>query len=205
MFTGIIETIGTVVSAGTKAERLILSIEAADFLCDVTEGSSIAIDGVCLTVTGIYGDVFSVDSVKETLSKTTVLYYSKGRRVNLEKALKFGDRLDGHIVQGHIDGTGTFLKKTESNGNVYCEFSLASELLRGVVKKGSIAIDGISLTVADIRGDIITVAVIPYTLIHTTLGIKKTGELVNIETDIVGKYIVRNLNNTLNNYRASLY
>jgi riboflavin synthase len=205
MFTGIIESIGKVVSTETRADRLILQIEAKDFLYDVKKGNSIAIDGACLTVTKILGDAFSVDVVKETAAKTTISSYGVSRKVNLEKALVFGDRLNGHIVQGHIDGTGAFLRKIKSGNTILCEFTIPAELVPGVVKKGSIAIDGISLTVADIRNDIIIVAVIPYTLSHTTLGTKKPGELVNIETDIMGKYILRNKGNIRDRYRAALY
>jgi len=194
MFTGIIKTMGKVAAIRTGGERLYLKIEAEGFVHDLSEGSSVAVDGACLTVTQIADNTFAVDAIKETLFKTTIPGYTVGRLVNLEKPLRFSDRIDGHIIQGHVDGTAVFVKKSQSGGNVWLSFRLPKDLVTGVVKKGSIAIDGISLTLADVRGDIVTAALIPFTLEHTTLGMRKTSDLVNIETDIIGKYVARYLN-----------
>ncbi|KPK96153.1 hypothetical protein AMJ80_01605 [bacterium SM23_31] len=194
MFTGIIKTMGNVTSVQNRRERLYLKIEAKDFVHDLREGSSVAVDGACLTVTQIADNTFAVDAIRETLSKTTIPGYTVGRLVNLEKPLRFSDRMDGHIIQGHVDGTAVFVKKSQSGGNVWLSFRLPKDLVTGVVKKGSIAIDGISLTVADVRGDIVTAALIPFTLEHTTLSMRKASDLVNIETDIIGKYVARYLN-----------
>lgn len=194
MFTGIIKTMGKVTSVQIRRERLYLKIEAGDFVTDLKEGGSVAVDGACLTVTQIVDNTFAADAIKETLARTTIPGYTVGRLVNLEKPLRFSDRLDGHLVQGHVDGTAVFVKRSESGGNVWLSFRLPKDLISGVVKKGSIAIDGISLTVADVRGDTVTVALIPFTLEHTTLGMRRVSDPVNIETDIIGKYIARYLN-----------
>ncbi|MFC1553527.1 riboflavin synthase [candidate division KSB1 bacterium] len=191
MFTGIIQKIGKIVSVRQKLDRLLLQIHAEDFLDDVIEGSSIAVDGVCLTVTEMTKDTFYVDAIKETLNRTTLSGCKTGRIVNLEKALRFSDRLDGHIVQGHVDGTAKLIQKKESRGNIIMRFKLPNDLTRGLVLKGSVAIDGISLTISNVLRDSFEVSLIPFTLENTTLGLKKTGDPVNIETDIIGKYILK--------------
>ncbi len=189
MFTGIIEKIGRIARVESKMERLFLKIEVLDFTNDIIPGSSISVDGVCLTVTKFNKNNFEVDAVKETLTKTTLNSFKMGKNVNLEKALKLSGRLDGHLVQGHVDGTGILTRKQAYSGNVLLTFRLSQDLVNGVVKKGSIAIDGISLTVVDVSGINITVTIVPFSLKHTTLGEKKIGDKVNIETDIIGKYI----------------
>jgi len=191
VFTGIIDTVGTVISVQLKRNTLFLQISADGFTHDLKPGSSVAADGVCLTVTRLTENSFYTEAVQETLSKTTLKRYKTGRRVNLEKAVMLGSRLDGHLVQGHIDGSGTLVRRRASSGNVLLTFRLQPELISGVVNKGSIAIDGISLTVANMSGTDVTVTVVPFTLEHTTLNEKRTGEMVNIETDIIGKYIAR--------------
>lgn len=191
MFTGIISKIGTIKSVQENTGGLSLEIEAGDFLNDLHAGASIAIDGVCLTATRIENGVFSIDAIKETISKTTISVYRVGTKVNLEKPLRFSDGLDGHLVQGHIDGTGAISKIEKKDENLVITFKISGELSRGIVEKGSIAIDGISLTVVAVAQDTVSAALIPYTIENTTLGKKNVGNKVNIETDIIGKYVVR--------------
>lgn len=198
MFTGIISKIGTIKSVQENTGGLSLEIEAGDFLNGLHPGASIAIDGVCLTATRIENDVFSIDAIKETISKTTISAYRVGTKVNLEKPLRFSDGLDGHLVQGHIDGTGAISKREKRDENLVITFKISSGLSRRVVEKGSIAIDGISLTVVDVAQDTVSVALIPYTIENTTLGKKNVGNKVNIETDIIGKYVVRYLSGIKN-------
>lgn len=191
MFTGIIEAIGTINKSESKLDRLFLRIKAENFTRDFKPGSSIAVDGVCLTVTNFTENSFDVDAVKETLSRTTFSNCKPGRKVNLEKAMILGDRLDGHIVQGHVDGTAVLIKKLTSRGNMLLTFRLDPDLTDGIVDKGSITIDGISLTVVKLSGVEITVTIVPFTFKHTTLVNKKIGDKVNIETDIIGKYLAK--------------
>jgi len=191
MFTGIIEKIGTIRRLETRQSRLFIGVEVDDFTGDLIPGSSIAVDGACLTATELRPGGFDVDAVKETLNRTTIPGYRIGRKVNLEKAVRLSDRLDGHLVQGHVDGTGTLIRKQVTAGNVLLTFRLQQDLVQGVVPKGSIAIDGVSLTVAEVQGVNVTVTIVPFTLEHTTLNSRKNGDTVNIETDIIGKYVAR--------------
>lgn len=191
MFTGIISKIGTIKSVEKNAGGLSLEIEANDFLNDVQPGASIAVDGVCLTATRIANTVFTIDAIKETISKTTISGYHAGTQVNLEKPLRFSDGLDGHLVQGHIDGTAEISKREMIDENLIITFKISSDLSRRIVEKGSIAIDGISMTVVEVTTDTVSVALIPFTIENTTLGRKKVGDNVNIENDIIGKYVER--------------
>ncbi|MCP4727227.1 MAG: riboflavin synthase [bacterium] len=191
MFTGIIETKGKILNIKPGQDKYTLQVEVSDFLDDLKLGSSIAVDGVCLSVTKFLQNGFEVDVVMETISKTIISRYKPGTEVNLEKAMKISDRLEGHIVQGHVDGTAALISKDDSGGSVVLTFRLPENLITGVVPKGSIAINGISLTVADISGSNFSVAVIPLTLQITTLGDKNIGDPVNIETDIIGKYVLK--------------
>ncbi|MFC1730317.1 riboflavin synthase [candidate division KSB1 bacterium] len=197
MFTGIIKNIGKVSRLETRMERLFLQIEVDGFTHDLQEGSSISVDGVCLTVTALDEKSFSVDAVKETLKKTTIVHYKAGTSVNLEKAVRLSDRLDGHMVQGHVDGTGTLTRRHVSGGNVLLSFGLTKELIAGVVPKGSICIDGVSLTVVSVKGVTTTVTLVPFTLNNTTLAEKKVGSRINVETDIIGKYVARFIGNNV--------
>jgi len=205
MFTGIIERIGTVSKVESKLDRIILRIQAEDFTHDLKPGSSVAVDGTCLTVTNFTENSFEIDAVKETLSRTTIPHFKTGRKVNLEKAVQLSSRLDGHLVQGHIDGTGTLIRKLTSAGNVLLTLKLSVELVSDVVSKGSIAIDGISLTVVNIQNVNITVAIVPFTFERTTLKNKKTGDTFNIETDIIGKYVKRFIDNKSNRKSIAPY
>lgn len=191
MFTGLIEKIGALQHVELKGEAANLSIQAKDFLGETKVGDSIAVDGVCLTVVDSSGDLFTVDAVKETLNRTTLGTKSRGERVNLEKALRLGQRLGGHIVQGHVDGVGTVLKKQPLYPGMQLDIQIPDTLNDFVVEKGSIALDGISLTIAALEWNIITISVIPHTLNTTTLAQKKSGDRVNLEVDILAKYVHR--------------
>jgi len=189
LFTGITEALGSVRRMASRGEDALLEIETSLPLDDVKAGDSISISGACLTVTAILGRVFTVDVSAETLSKTTLRNLQPGRQVNLEKALRLSDRLGGHIVLGHVDGTGKIIGKTPRSGSLLFGFAIDPELARYVVVKGSITVDGISLTVNRCENDRFYVNVIPHTAAGTTLGIKKEGDDVNIETDIIARYL----------------
>jgi len=191
MFTGIIEEMGKLkkIQHGTDSARL--TFEAAEVLKDVRLGDSIAVNGICLTVVHFNERFFDVDVMAETLRKTNLEDLKPGDRVNLEPALRAGDRLGGHIVSGHIDGVGVITRQRREDIAVLTEIRAPAEVMRYVVKKGSTAIDGISLTVVDCTRDSFQVSLIPHTASLTTLGYKKTGARVNLEADIIGKYVER--------------
>jgi riboflavin synthase len=191
MFTGIIEGLGTVaaVSRGGAGVRMALRSEYA--LDDLGLGDSVAVNGACLTVVSFKDRTFYVDVSPETLSKTTMGQIRVGDRVNLERALRLGDRLDGHMVSGHIDGMGKVAARRSTGNVVIFVFEASSALCRYIVEKGSVAVDGISLTVNGCTGQTFEVSVIPHTAEVTTLGLKRVGDPVNIETDIIGKYVER--------------
>ena len=188
VFTGITEAMGSVRRMASRGEDALLEIETALPLDDVKAGDSIAVNGACLTVTVVSGRAFTVDVSAETLAKTTLRNLQPGAQVNLEKALRLSDRLGGHIVLGHVDGTGKIIEKTPRSGSLLFGFAMSPELARYVVVKGAITVDGISLTVNRCENDRFYVNVIPHTAAGTTLGIKKGGDDVNIETDIVARY-----------------
>ena len=191
MFTGIIEEISEIKSITSGAESKKLEIKANKVLSGLQIGESMNINGACQTVIKVKPDSFVVESVKETLKRSSLGLLKKGDRVTLERALKLSDRLGGHILTGHIDCTTEIRSiSTDGNSSVF-EFSLPPEYSDLIVEKGSIAIDGISLTVAELRKSSFTVAIIPFTLNMTTLGDKKTGDLVNLEFDLLGKYVQR--------------
>jgi riboflavin synthase len=189
LFTGLIECKGKVVrlSGGGVGKELVISLPA--IASEVKVGESIAADGACLTVTGISGERVSFDVSPETLERTTLGSLRGGARVNVERPLKLGDRVGGHMVQGHVDGVGTIARIEASSGQHTFRFNLPVELAGMLIEKGSVAVDGISLTVVDVGGDWFSVAVIPHTLEVTTLGEKRVGEKVNIETDMIGKWV----------------
>lgn len=189
MFTGLIEETGTVESIKKSVKSATISILAKKVLEDVKIGDSIAISGICLTVTHFVKGRFSVDVMAETLRRTYFGQIHSGERVNLERALRAGDRLGGHMVSGHIDGTGTILDRTEEDNAVWFSIGAPAEVLRYIIEKGSIAIDGISLTVANVTESSFSVSIIPHTLEETNLFWKKPGNPVNLECDMVGKYI----------------
>lgn len=189
MFTGIVEEIGKVESVvkSTKAASIIIS--ASKVLEDVKVGDSICTNGVCLTVTSFDKYRFTVDVMAETMRKSNLKNISLGSEVNLERALKVGDRLGGHIVSGHIDGTGRITNYEKEDNAVWITIEASFDLLKYIILKGSIAIDGVSLTVAFVDDSAFKVSIIPHTKEVTTLLKKDIGELVNLECDMVGKYI----------------
>ncbi len=191
MFTGIIEGLGTIAEIRTTGEGKQMTVEAGFDLSGTRIGDSIAVNGACLTAIRIEGRRFSVDVSPETLGVSTLGDARAGDRVNLERALKLSDRLDGHLVSGHIDGKGQ-IRQIRDLGRVrIIEVAVAESISRYTIKKGSVAIDGVSLTINDCDKSGFSVSIIPHTAAITTIGEKKAGDRVNIETDLVGKYIER--------------
>lgn len=189
MFTGIIEDKGKVRRVGYRGQEKRLAIELPPHLTEVQLGDSININGVCLTVTQKEEQTIELDLSQETLQKTILGNLKEGDQVNLERALKLSDRLGGHIVTGHIDGIGEIIEKWEERNFLQLKIRIPESASRYVVQKGSIAIDGISLTVNEIQGDEIQLTLIPYTIKKTTLIHKRIGDQVNVEVDILGKYV----------------
>jgi len=189
MFTGIVEGLGKVKRLTMQGADAALEIEAEIDLTDVAVGDSIAVCGVCLTVTAKNKQVFSADISAETLSRTTLKSLQTGHPVNLEKSLRVGGFVGGHFVLGHIDGVGRIVSKTQKSGSIVLAVELDDKLSRYVVEKGSIAVDGVSLTVNKLEKSRFYVNIIPHTAATTTLEMKKVGDGVNIETDILGKYV----------------
>lgn len=198
MFTGIIEGFGIVKALQPAGEGRKISIEADFDLDRVSVGDSIAVNGACLTAVRIDKNRFDVDVSPETVSRTTFGTLRIGDRINLERALRLSDRIDGHLVSGHIDGVGTLRQKKSSGNSVLLTFGVAETLTRYMIKKGSVAVDGISLTINDLGIDSFEVAIIPHTARLTTVVAKKVGEPVNIETDMIGKYVERFLSGNKN-------
>lgn len=195
MFTGIIEEIGKISNIKRGARSAILSIQASKVLEDAHLGDSIAVNGVCLTVTTLNGDVFTADIMNETLSRSSLGSLRAGSPVNLERAMAAGGRFGGHIVSGHIDGTGRIASVTRDDNAVWFRIMADKKLLRYIVEKGSIAIDGISLTVAKTDSESFSVSIIPHTIGQTILGTRKVGDTVNLENDIIGKYVEKLMQN----------
>lgn len=191
MFTGLIEDIGTIGSVENRSGSVLLTISHAPRLDDLKEGDSIAVDGVCLTITGKNDRAFSVEASKETVHTTTLGAKKAGQRVHLERALTFSGRLGGHLVTGHVDEQGKVVALLPEGRSLMMTFQISDRSMRYVVEKGSVAVDGVSLTVNEVRGNRFAVMVIDYTSAHTVLAGKKIGDAVNIETDILGKYLER--------------
>ncbi len=189
MFTGIVEELGEVVELQCGAESAVMTIRGPLVTSDAALGSSIAVDGVCLTVTGIDGDRFSVDVMAETLSRSGLGRLKPGAPVNLERAVPAGGRLSGHIVQGHVDGTGRILSRTPGDRWETVRVSTPRQLARYIVEKGSIAVDGTSLTVSAIGPGWFEFGLIPTTMASTVLGGLPVGEEVNLEVDVLAKYV----------------
>ncbi len=189
MFTGLIREVGTVVSRDGSADGVRLTIEAPATAAGAQLGDSVAIDGVCLTVVDVAGDRLAFDAVPETLDRSSLGALDQGSRVNLEPALRAGEALGGHYVQGHVDGTGQVRSVAPEGDGQRIWFDARPELLRYVVEKGSIAVQGVSLTVAALDGDGFAVALIPHTLAATTLGALEPEDRVNLETDVLAKYV----------------
>ncbi|MCX5833418.1 MAG: riboflavin synthase [Deltaproteobacteria bacterium] len=194
MFTGIIQGLGTVRKMTRQGQDALIGVETVLPLNDLKRGDSIAVNGVCLTITTLSGQVFSADVSTETLARTNLQFLKAGERVNLEKALRLTDFLGGHLVLGHIDGPGKIVERTPKSGSIVLGVTVEEGLGRYIVEKGSIAVDGISLTVNRYAKDRFYVNIIPHTIENTTLSFKKAGDPVNIETDILGKYVEKLLN-----------
>lgn len=189
MFTGIIEELGTVVAIDPLGDSARLSIRGATVTSDAAHGDSISVNGVCLTVVDNAGGIFTADVMGESLDRSTLGSLTAGSAVNLERAATMATRLGGHIVQGHVDGVGAVLSREAGDQWETVTFSLPPQLARYVVEKGSITVDGISLTVMAVTDDTFSVGLIPTTLKLTTLGAKGVGEQVNLEVDIMAKYV----------------
>ena len=191
MFTGLIEEKGRVVRASPAAGGMKLAVEARIVSGDVKIGDSVAVNGACLTAVEVAPTMLTFDVVRETVERTTLGRLRPGYSVNLERPLRAGDRLGGHMVLGHVDGIGTIREIRKSGAETVFRFDAPPDIMSLVVEKGSIAVDGISLTVADVGPSWFTVAVIPHTLASTTLGGASVGSAVNLETDIIGKYVYK--------------
>ncbi len=191
MFTGLIETQGIITRADRVSGGAQLEVYAPEFGRDMAIGDSIAVDGACLTVAKFIRGAFVADVSDETLAKTTLGGLQQGSKVNLERALRLSDRLGGHLVTGHVDGIGRLLMRHAAGNSTIYQFQVPAPLLEYVVPKGSIAVDGISLTVAQVRGESIAAAVVPHTEEVTTLKLKPIGAPVNLEVDMLAKYVKR--------------
>jgi len=191
MFTGIIEEVGRVAAITTKGEQRRITVSCSKILPELKVGDSVSVSGVCLTAVGIAADSFAADLAQETWRRTSFARLSKGALVNLELPMRATGRLDGHVVQGHVDGVGTVISLARvADGNDYVlVINVPSELTRYIVSKGSLAIEGISLTVAAIEGTEVRVAIIPHTAEVTNLSSLKAGDAVNLEVDVVAKYV----------------
>lgn len=191
MFTGIVEEVGTLASIRKGAHSCALTVRAQTVLEDVRIGDSIATNGVCLTVTSFSHDTFSADVMHETLNRSSLGALRVGSPVNLERAMAADGRFGGHIVSGHIDGIGTIASIAEDDNAVWYVITAPADIMRLIVEKGSIAIDGISLTVASVSADGFSVSIIPHTRAQTNLASKRVGDSVNLENDCIGKYVER--------------
>jgi len=191
MFTGLIEDLGTVRELRRESSRVRLTVGTAIPSAELHLGDSVAVNGICLTVVAIGNGSFTADISPETLERSTLIDLSAGSRVNLERALRLSDRLGGHLVSGHVDAVATISERLQDHNAVRFTFRLPASVNRFVAEKGSVAIDGISLTVNGVTDETFSVAVIPHTLTMTTLQEKNSGDRVNIETDLIARYIAR--------------
>jgi riboflavin synthase len=191
MFTGIVERLGRVVAAESRGRDGAIRIDGGWDLTEIGLGDSICVNGACLTVSRLEGITFTVNASAETLGRTNLGDLRTGQLVNLERALRLSDRLGGHLVTGHVDGTGT-IQRIQKRGDSHCfEFEVPEKICRTLVEKGSVTIDGISLTVSGLEKLFFQVYIIPYTIEKTTLRMRRPGDRVNVETDIIGKYVER--------------
>jgi len=190
MFTGIIESLGLITNVVKEKENVHLTVKS-DFAKELKIDQSVAHNGVCLTVVAIDDDAYTVTAIKETIAKTNIGLLQIGEVVNLERAMKLGDRLDGHIVQGHVDQIGKCIDIKEDEGSTIFTFQYNSELNNITIEKGSITVNGVSLTVVNSREDTFSVAIIPFTLEHTTFHKIELGSIINLEFDVIGKYVTR--------------
>jgi riboflavin synthase len=193
MFTGIVEELGTVGALERQSDAVRLTVRATTVLEDAAPGDSIAVNGCCLTVSERTEDTWTADVMAETLAKTGLGSLDVGDRVNLERAVTAGTRLGGHLVQGHVDAVGHVVRREPGEHWDVVTLSMPRELAPYLVDKGSITVDGVSLTVVEARDDGFTVSLIPETLRRTTLGFREPGDAVNLEVDVIGKYVARQL------------
>ena len=197
MFTGIIESFGIIKRIESSGEGRVLHISCDLDLSESKIGDSIAVNGACLTAVSLEKNAFKVDMAPETVERTTFKYLRSGSRVNLERALKLSDRIDGHLVSGHIDGTGIISSMTRQSNAVIIKIDVLPKLAADMIEKGSVAIEGISLTINKCSDKDLEVSIIPHTADITTLGLKRVGDKVNIETDMIGKYVKKMLMGSL--------
>ncbi|MDS9473062.1 riboflavin synthase [Sporosarcina pasteurii] len=191
MFTGIVEEIGTIQSANRGANSLTLQIQCTKVLEDVNKGDSIAVNGVCLTVKDFTTSYFTADVMPETVKATTIHSLQVGSRVNLERAMAANGRFGGHFVSGHVDGTGEIVTVQQRENAIYMEINIAPELLQYFIQKGSVTVDGTSLTVFDVTDNGFVISLIPVTQADSIIGQKRVGDIVNVECDMLAKYIER--------------
>jgi riboflavin synthase len=189
MFTGLVETTGTILRLERADRDLHLAVRASLEPPELKIGESVAVDGVCLTVTGLQGDAFTVDVSEETVSRSTLGQRRQGDAVNLERALRLGDRLGGHLVNGHVDGTGRVAARQRRGESLAFKFEIPPELSRYLIEKGSVAVNGVSLTVNRCEGRQFEVNVVPHTVRASTMSRLKVGDVVNVEVDLIGKYV----------------
>ncbi|WP_343843165.1 riboflavin synthase [Salinibacillus aidingensis] len=189
MFTGIIEELGTIKDIQKGKQEIEMTIEANEILSDIKVGDSISVNGVCLTVTGYSDDDFQVDIMPETVKATSLRMLDKGSQVNLERSMPANGRFGGHFVSGHVDGTGTIIEKKPVANAIYYQIELPDELEKLMMLKGSVAVDGTSLTVFGTENNVLTISLIPHTAENTVLGQKDEGDIVNIECDMLAKYV----------------
>jgi riboflavin synthase len=194
MFTGLVEAIGTIRAVRETGEVFRLSIDCSKIAPELALGQSVSVSGACLSVVALGSGVFDVEMIPETVKRTRFPGLTRGSRVNLERAIKLGDRLDGHLVLGHVDGTAVLEKLSGPARTKEARFRASKDVMRYVVAKGSVALDGVSLTVIEADSESFSVGLIPTTLESCTLGQLKPGDVVNVETDILGKYVERLLN-----------
>lgn len=193
MFTGIVEDMGKVSAINQGPNSMELTIQSSKIVEDVHLGDSIAVNGVCLTVVSFTKDSFTVDVMPETVKSSSIQSVKIGSLVNLERAMSANGRFGGHFVSGHVDGTGVILRKQRRENAVYIDLKIDESISKYCIPKGSVAIDGISLTIFDIETNRLTVSLIPHTYEKTLLGIKKEQEVVNIENDLLGKYVIHQM------------
>lgn len=189
MFTGIVEEIGKVQNIKKNVKSFVLTIEGNKIFEDINIGDSISVNGVCLTVTTFTNNSFTADVMYETMSRSSLGQLKNGSHVNLERAMTANGRFGGHIVSGHIDGTGKIIKIEKDDNAIWYTIAVKDNLMKYIVEKGSIAIDGISLTIAKVTVDNFSVSIIPHTVQETILSHRSDGDIVNIENDVIGKYV----------------
>ena len=193
MFTGLVQELGTVLDIARNESSAVITIKAAQLAAHIKPGDSVSVDGVCLTATAVTADSFTADAMVQTLAVTSLGKIEQASEVNLELAARLDARMGGHIVQGHVDGTGTLVALTPGEQWMKCEVKVDKALLKYIVAKGSICFSGISLTVGEVNDEtsVVTVWLIPETLERTTIGTKSAGDVINIEVDVLAKYVER--------------